>query len=56
MSYEGQVNGTQQEYNLLGQRVVCQYIYIYIYLDFESLYKVKYKLEWTIENERKTKS
>lgn len=55
MSYEGQVNGTQQEYNLLGQRVVCQYIYIYIYLDFESLYKVKYKLEWTIENERKTK-
>ncbi len=26
--YEGQVNRTQQDYNLLGQRVVCQYIYI----------------------------
>jgi hypothetical protein len=29
ISYEGQVNWTQQEYNLLGQRVVCQYIYMY---------------------------
>ena len=46
ISYEGQMNRTQQEYNLLGQRVVCQYIYI----DFESLYEVKYKLEWTLSN------
>ena len=30
---EGQVNRTQYEYNLLGQRVVCQFIYIFI--DFE---------------------
>jgi hypothetical protein len=50
ISYEGQVNRTQQGYNLLGQRVVCQYVYIYI--DFESLYEVKYKLEWTMEKQR----
>lgn len=31
ISYEGQMNRTQQEYNLLGQRVVCQYIYMYMY-------------------------
>jgi len=31
ISYEGQMNRTQQEYNLLGQRVVCQYMYVYIY-------------------------
>jgi len=30
-SYEGQVNRTQQEYNLLGQRSICQSIYIHIY-------------------------
>ncbi len=29
ISYQGQMNRTQQEYNLLGQRVVCQYIYMY---------------------------
>lgn len=53
ISYEGHMNRTQQEYNLLGQRVVCQYIYVYIYIDFESLYEVKYKLEWTREKEKK---
>ena len=31
---------------------ICIYIYIYIYLDFESLYKVKYKLEWTMKKDR----
>ncbi len=31
ISIEGQVNRTQQDYNLLGQRVVCQYTYIYVY-------------------------
>jgi hypothetical protein len=53
ISYEGHMNRTQQAYNLLGQCVVCQYIYIYICIDFESLYEVKYKLEWTMEKEKK---